>query len=279
MTRRRKRRSRRPRRSWHPPRGRKTRPPDRPVSLKAEPMTTLICDCNKTMALDATALRRALGPDAGDGLETVHSTLCRREAGAFQRAAKSGDDLLVACTQESSLFLALNGETAGAPSEAERPIRFVNIREAGAWSKQGPGATPKIAALIAAAQLPAPEPVPVVGYRSAGRTLVIGDADRASRAARMLADTLDVSVLLPRPGGTLAQERSVAVHAGTPTRVAGWLGAFEVAWTASNPIDLDLCTRCNACIEICPEQAIDFSYQVDLAKCTSHRDCVRVCEA
>ena len=30
---------------------------------------------------------------------------------------------------------------------------------------------------------------------------------------------------------------------------------------------------------VCPENAIDFSYQVDLSRCKSHRDCVRVCEA
>ena len=231
------------------------------------------------MPLDGPALAKALGPEKADGLQTVHTLLCRREAGAFQRAAKSGEDLLVACTQESRLFLELNDQTEGAPGVLERPIRFINIRETGGWSKDAAQATPKIAALIAAAQLPDAQPVATVSYQSGGRLLVIGSADAAQRATAMLADKLDVSLLLPRPGGTLPQERAQAVHAGTLQSITGWLGAFEVSWQTGNPIDLDLCTRCNACIEVCPEAAIDFSYQIDLAKCLSHRECVRVCEA
>jgi ferredoxin len=248
-------------------------------------MKTLICDCNRTMPLDAksmTPVTQALAKTPGastDGLDTVHTLLCRREAGAFQRAARSGEDLLVACTQESRLFLELNAETEGARPVAERPIRFVNLRETGGWSRDAASAMPKITALIAAAQLPLPEPVGTVSYRSAGRVLVIGGADATERAARMLADKLDVVQLVDRPGGALPQARERAVHAGRLTRLVGWLGAFEAEWSSSNPIDLEACTRCNACIDACPEGAIDFSYQVNLAACKSHRDCVRVCDA
>ena len=261
-------------------------------------MKTLICDCNGTMSLDGPALAKALdqvpGADA-DGLQTVHTLLCRREAPAFQKAAKAagvGEELLVACTQEQRLFLELNEQTEGAPSVQERPIRFVNIRETAGWSRSSatgePAAAgavlPKMAALIAAAQRPDPEPVPVVTYKSQGRVLVIGPAERAEAAAQRLQDRLEVELLCtPQAGGRAApgvpQQRNRLVHAGVPSHLTGWLGNFEVQWESANPIDLDLCTRCNACLEVCPEGAIGLDYQIDLSRCSGHRACVQVCEA
>ena len=219
------------------------------------------------MPLDPKALGRAL-----DESLSLHSTLCRREAGAFQQAIRSGEDVVVACTQEKRLFGELGQQTEGAVS----PIRFVNIRETGGWSKDARSAMPKLAALLAAAKLPEPEPVPTVTYKSAGRLLLIGPMEEAERFAAVVGDALDITIF--SRGGSGAQERRFPVVSGRIESLTGWLGAFELAWSQDNPIALDLCTRCNACVAACPEQAIGLDYQVDLQACKSHRACVKACD-
>jgi ferredoxin len=233
-------------------------------------MPTLICDCNKTMPLEPQTLGAVLNEKL-----TLHSTLCRREAGAFEQALAQGEEVVVACTQEAGLFGEIAAQTPGA---AGVPIRFVNIRETGGWSKDAAKASPKIAALLAAAHLPDPEPVPTVTYKSAGRLLIIGALDASERAAELLSDTLDVtlfSVGAGADGG--AQERRYPVLSGKIQSLTGWLGAFELKWARNNPIGLDLCTRCNACVAACPEGAIGFDYQIDSTLCQSHRACVKAC--
>lgn len=245
-------------------------------------MKTLVCDCNHTMPLDAARLSSALGQEIAPC-----SQLCRREIGRFQQAAQDAGPLLVACTQEAQLFAAVAAQTEGVPPADVRPIRFVDIRETAGWSRQAAAAGPKIAALLAAAALPEPEPVPTASYVSHGRCLAIGDAESLDLARGLLADSLDLVLLdTGAPGGksgpgaaALPLRREQPVHSGRVRQIRGWLGAFEVEWESANPIDLDVCTRCNACVAACPEGAIGLDYQIDPARCAAHRDCVRACGA
>jgi ferredoxin len=206
---------------------------------------------------------------------TVHSSLCRREAGNFQRAIQTGEDVVVACTQEKRLFSELAEQTEGATSV----IRFVNIRETGGWSKEASQSSPKLAAQLVAAHLPEPEPVTTVSYASSGRLLIIGKLDAAEQVASWLGDELNITIFTLGVGqGEVLQERKYPVLAGKIKSLTGWLGEFKLTWIQDNPIDLDICTRCNACVAACPEGAIGLDYQVDLNACKSHRACVKACQ-
>lgn len=238
-----------------------------------------VCNCNCTMALDA-GTGPTLGAALGVGALPVVTALCRQDVGTYLNAIEGVDRVIVGCTQERALFAELAQERRTAA-----PLRFVNLRETGGWGSDGGRALPKMAALLAAASLPDPEPVPTVDYDSQGQTLIIGPAALALPWAASLAAQLDVSILLTdgRAGVTstapMLEERSYPAFSGERIAVEGWLGEFTVTWQQANPIDLETCTRCNACISACPESAIDLTYQIDLAKCDSNRSCVAACGA
>jgi ferredoxin len=185
----------------------------------AERRQILICSCEDTMRLDADAVRRG----CGGAKVTAARHLCRAEIERFRDAAATGEPLIVGCTQEAPLFSELAGEI-----KTSAPLTFVNVRETAGWSDQGASAGPKMAALIAAAAEPIPE-FSLVSLSSEGVTLVYGRDERAIEAATLLAEHLDVTVLITRPKD-LAPPRvtTFPVVKGTISAAKGHFGAFEL---------------------------------------------------
>lgn len=169
------------------------------------------------MSLDAPAVRKA----CASAEISTYRHLCRTEAEQFSAALKDGAAITVGCTQEAPRFSELAGER-------DAPLNYVNVRETAGWSTEGAEAGPKMAALFAAAAEPTPD-FPLVNLSSEGVILVYGRDESAIETGKLLADQLDVTVLLSKPGPLTPQSVTVfPVVKGTIRNAAGHLGAFEL---------------------------------------------------
>ena len=183
----------------------------------AEKRTILVCSCENTMPLDTDAISRG----CRGGQVTTADQLCRAEIERFRAAAASGEPITVGCTQETPLFSEVAGDRAGA-------ISFVNVRETAGWSKDAAAAGPKMAALLAIAAEPPPE-IPHVSLNSEGVVLIYGRDEGAIEAGKLLADHLDVTVLIARARGlTPPRVTDFPVVQGTIRSAKGHLGSFEL---------------------------------------------------
>ena len=178
----------------------------------------MICTCEKTMPLDAQAIGRAC-----TGRITQTNQLCGLDLNQFKAALADGVPLTVACTQELPLFQEVAENLA--PSSA---LTFVNIRETGGWAKDAAAAGPKAAALIAAAAEEMP-PIALVTLESDGVALVYGRDEVAIEVGQRLADRLDITVLLTRPGDVAPRRTNeFPVLKGSVRNARGHLGKFEL---------------------------------------------------
>jgi len=170
------------------------------------------------MPLDPAAIGRGCAADI-----TQANQLCGLELDRFKQALASGSPITVACTQEAPLFREV------AENSPQTQLTFVNIRETGGWSKDAAAAGPKAAALIAAAGEDMP-PISLVTLESSGVALIYGRDEAAIEAAQRLADRLDITVLLTRPGDvTPRRTNEFPVLKGTIRNARGHLGRFELA--------------------------------------------------
>jgi ferredoxin len=170
------------------------------------------------MPLDAKAIGRGCA-----GKITQANQLCGLELERFKEALADGAPVTVACTQEAPLFKEV------AENFTQTQLTFVNIRETGGWSKDAAAAGPKAAALIAAAGEEMP-PISLVTFESSGVALIYGRDEVAVEAAQRLADRLDITVLLTKPGDvTPRRTNEFPVLKGTIRNARGHLGQFELA--------------------------------------------------
>ena len=177
------------------------------------------CSCEGTMPLDAEAIGRGCG-----GRVETGDQLCGRELDRIRAAFAAGGPVTVSCTLKAPLF-----DEVAEEEGAQGRVAYANIREAAGWSREAARAGPKMAALLAAAAEPI-APVPVVTLESQGVVLVYGRDESAIEVGRRLADHLDVTVLLTRPGEVAPPRRDeFPVLQGTVRTATGHLGAFSLA--------------------------------------------------
>lgn len=180
--------------------------------------TRLICSCEGTLPLTPEALGATGKP--------AHQ-LCRAQLDRFRSALGDFATVTVACTQEAPLFAEVARDDGFTGT-----LRFANIRETAGWSDQGAQATPKMAALLAMAEI-APTPYDIISLDSDGVTLILGRDEVALNTARDLSELLDITVLLA-PGADVAPPRQTTwpVLQGRIGAAKGHLGAFELTVNA-----------------------------------------------
>ena len=173
----------------------------------------VLCDCEGTQTLDADCISAACGAECSK----VFTSLCARELKAATELLNSGEQVVIACGQESATFVEHAKEL-----NAEQP-GFVDLRDRAGWSEQGADAAPKMAALAAEALLPQPI-TPSVDIVSEGTCCIFGPGGVAYDLAEQLSGILAVTVLVTDDAEPLS--RAFDVARARVRNLQGALGGF-----------------------------------------------------
>ncbi|MDX1669345.1 MAG: 4Fe-4S binding protein, partial [Limnobacter sp.] len=181
-------------------------------------------------------------------------------------------ELVVGCTQDPSVFEALNSQRAF-------PIQFFNLRDV---QKSQPKSNQLSAALSARAafeQNYSADGVPGIIFSSNGRLAIIADEHLNPAIIEGAATGLQVDVLVQDASSiSLGSSRKVNAMAAKVSALSGWLGKFKLEAQRTNPVDMELCTRCGACLDACPTQSISpANFSINLDSCDRSGACVKAC--
>jgi ferredoxin len=191
------------------------------MSKTAPAANLLVCNCQRSMEIDGARLAGMLGRAAP---LTVHTALCREQAGAFEQALATGSPVHVACGQEEDLFRELAAES----DNADAPLIFTDIRDRAGWCGARSGAMPKMAALLAEAAYTS-KPASLITLESKGQCLVYGEGQTALDVATALCGRLSVTLLLSRADDITPPRTAIMpISRGIIRRLSGHLGAFEI---------------------------------------------------
>lgn len=180
----------------------------------------ILCNCSKTMDIDAETIADALGKETTG---PVYTNLCTDQQDDLNAIIERADSpVMIACTQFSTLFETL-AEDLGKPA----PTSF-DIRHAAGWSEEGKKAAPKMAALAALAENPLPQGR-LLSLTSHGRCLIYGGGEKGFALGKQLAETLGVTVMLaPEDEAPAAESISFTLARGRINAASGHFSRFSL---------------------------------------------------
>jgi ferredoxin len=186
--------------------------------------TFITCDCLGSQAIDAAALSEATGAEVARPCTALCTTEIEKAATALQ-----AEDVVICCAQEARRFEAL-AEELGVTAPPT-----LDLRDRAGWSDDTASVTPKMAALMQEALLPA-SGAKSMDVMSEGLCLILGPAEIALSAAEKLSDHLGVTVLL-YSASEIPETRAYDVVVGRLRRAQGALGQFEVTIDALQQVE------------------------------------------
>ena len=186
----------------------------------------MICDCGKTMPLDAKKI--GSGCNSEDDPK-IFTALCTDQINYFEEALSTSSNnkktLSIACTQQAKLFSDIAEE-----NNHESPY-FFNIRETAGWSKTSQKASAKISSLIldASRMANSNQTSKSLSFNSAGRCLVYGKSEAVLEVAEGLSEFLGVSALITDTDDIIPPKNSnFNILSGEIVNLNGYFCNFEV---------------------------------------------------